>query len=251
VPLFRDPRTGFRFSRFDAVLLILGVAGSVATWNLPGSPGALVAIVIGHFFLFCNVFTIRRSFEVAWAVMFVALSAMLVIWAEKDWLLALMFVSPLTLVLVTLEIRSGHYHGVLSESRLLAHLRGPRRPSSQATSGEVMWLVLSVFMLPVAALLYLVNAPLCRSPSKWKTARLDVTEIRHAALLWRLTHEADRCPSLGDLVRDNVLDPVSAQDDPWGKPYIIECLGDDVTIRSSGRDGDLGTVDDVQAPSER
>lgn len=33
--------------------------------------------------------------------------------------------------------------------------------------------------------------------------------------------------------------------DPWDEPYRVECHDDRVVVRSSGRDGQLGTSDDL------
>lgn len=59
----------------DIVVLVLGAAvawfmGTVIWWA-----GAAVVCVVGHFFLFCNVFRIARASELIWAGTFVVLSA--------------------------------------------------------------------------------------------------------------------------------------------------------------------------------
>lgn len=68
-------KLGFRISIFDICIL---VAGSVfAAFLFHKSQilfGLIVALVVGHFFLFCNVFRICRRSELIWATAFVLLS---------------------------------------------------------------------------------------------------------------------------------------------------------------------------------
>ncbi|MGY8641870.1 MAG: hypothetical protein ACKVJU_12350 [Verrucomicrobiales bacterium] len=70
-----DFRPGFRFSILDAVILL---AGSLYATQLIIKgiyfPGIMVANIVGHFFLFCNVFRICRRSELIWAAAIVLLS---------------------------------------------------------------------------------------------------------------------------------------------------------------------------------
>ncbi|SKA85421.1 hypothetical protein SAMN02745166_01144 [Prosthecobacter debontii] len=107
------PRTaGFRFSRVDAV--VLGVAAVLTVW-LDAQKYMLawiVPVVVGHFFLFCNVFRVWRNREFLWAALFVlnvfyhALHGHLSWWPVTGWQLIV------TLMVIGSEIRSPWYHGV-------------------------------------------------------------------------------------------------------------------------------------------
>jgi hypothetical protein len=74
-------------------------------------PGA-IAIVVGHFFLFCNLVRMRRALELIWAIAFlaVALGRPLAL-GELRAAAALLAIAPLTAVLVAIEVRSARYHG--------------------------------------------------------------------------------------------------------------------------------------------
>lgn len=110
--MLRSP-PGLRFSRFDAVLLVVATVASIATWNLPGGVGLLVAIVVGHFFLFCNVVRLWRVYELVWAGVFVVVAVGVTIAVgEPAWGLMLALVTPVTLGLIVAQIRSGHYRGL-------------------------------------------------------------------------------------------------------------------------------------------
>lgn len=83
--------------------------------------------------------------------------------------------------------------------------------------------------------------------AKTDSARATAETIRSGVELWQATRDPDRCPTLAELVGDRVLDPSTAQLDPWGHPYAIACGTDGVGVRSSGPDGQGGTADDVVA----
>lgn len=105
---------GLRFSFVDGLVLL---ATSVVTpWLVReiGSMGWLPAFVVLHFFLFCNVFRIRRKPELIWATCFVLLAGFLVT-AEQFAATTLMLCQfPLTVVLIVRDIRHPAYHGVFA-----------------------------------------------------------------------------------------------------------------------------------------
>ena len=57
----RQRRCGFRFSRADAAMIAVGAAATWLLWGVLGDLALLPAVVLVHFFLFCNVFRVRRS----------------------------------------------------------------------------------------------------------------------------------------------------------------------------------------------
>ena len=107
---------GFRFSAGDAVALAVA---AVATWLLLPRIGFLAWLfpfALGHFFLFCNVFRVRRSYELIWAAGFLLNFGAWMVSGGFDWLGVLAVQTPLTLLLIVLEIRSPRYHGVFARS---------------------------------------------------------------------------------------------------------------------------------------
>ena len=104
---------GFRFSVTDGVAIV--VCGALV-WVIGDRVGPLrwlPVYVLGHFFLFCNVVRMRRTYELIWAAAFVA-------WFVSQTLGSAVFVPSLALgppllltaLLVALELRSPRYHGV-------------------------------------------------------------------------------------------------------------------------------------------
>ena len=103
---------GFRFHPTDAIVL---AAGALATWWLlprVGTYAWLCVVAIGHFFLFCNVFRVRRSYELGWAAIFVVNFAAWGLSGAFSWLGLLATQTPVTIAFVVAEMRGPHYRGI-------------------------------------------------------------------------------------------------------------------------------------------
>jgi hypothetical protein len=86
---------------------------------------------------------------------------------------------------------------------------------------------------------------------KADAALRDAMKIRDAALEWKDDQGALGCPTLSQLQQDKRLKREARTDDPWGGRFRIECSSADVVVRSPGRDGKLGTGDDIRVPHSR
>lgn len=107
-----DFAPGLRFSLSDGVCLVLG--GALVSWLLPLSrPMALLTLlVIGHFFLFCNVFRIGRKQELLWASVFVSLVASSLFIGIPSLGVAAGLSVLLGASLILYEMRLPRYHGI-------------------------------------------------------------------------------------------------------------------------------------------
>lgn len=74
--------------------------------------GFVIAFVLGHFFLFCNVVRMARPLELAWAGVFVALAAATIMLDTPGWLVTASVSLAATVVVVMVETRKPSYHGV-------------------------------------------------------------------------------------------------------------------------------------------
>lgn len=113
---------GFRLSIVDVIFLLSGGAAvlllrerlGVWVWSIP--------VAMGHFFLFCNVFRVRRAYELTWvAIFFVNVAA----WVAADrfsWLAVLAVQTPVTIAAIGMEMRSPRYHGIGCRRINAAHL---------------------------------------------------------------------------------------------------------------------------------
>ncbi len=106
---------GFRFSLRDAIVLALF---ALATWWLRqplGDLAILPAMVILHFFLFCNVFRVRTQFELAWGLTFILNAAgWQLAHRFEPWALAASQLG-ITALVIGAELRSPIYRGILHE----------------------------------------------------------------------------------------------------------------------------------------
>ena len=105
-------RPGMRFSPLDGLALMIGALAIVATISLSPELAALMGIALGHFFLFRNVFRIRRSSELLWATVFVTLAGGTLLSGTPGWPWTLSVSFGLSLALILLEMRSPSYHGL-------------------------------------------------------------------------------------------------------------------------------------------
>lgn len=113
----RNP-PGFRFSGTDAIVVCIAVPVTFGLLHFVGSFAWLVPVVLGHFFLFCNVFRVRPSFELIWAAGFILNFVAWAMLADSiAWSRILLSQTPLTLLLLVFTILSPNYHGIAA-SRL-------------------------------------------------------------------------------------------------------------------------------------
>src|SRR5215831_8577761 len=118
---------GFRFSVVDAVALGAFAGLTLVLHYLAADVWWLVIIVASHFFLFCNVFRLRRSREMIWAGLFVLNAAFWLLAGHLDPVHILACQVPATLALIAWEIRSARYHGIAADRlnpRLNDYLNG-------------------------------------------------------------------------------------------------------------------------------
>jgi hypothetical protein len=109
-------RRGFRLSLLDIAAIVLCIASTLGLQSRLGTFVYLAPITLGHFFLFCNVFRIHRSYELVWAAVFMVNVAAWSMGADFHWLRVLAAQTPLTALLIALECRSERYHGIFSRA---------------------------------------------------------------------------------------------------------------------------------------
>ena len=76
---------GFRISKIDVAVIVVGIVGSAALWPTAQSIAFIIAFVIAHFFLFCNIFRIARPLELAWSGIFIALTYCTITFGTRRW----------------------------------------------------------------------------------------------------------------------------------------------------------------------
>lgn len=104
---------GVRLSGLDIGVLVATAAG--CAWLAVSEAlliAAGIAFVVGHFFLFCNVFRIRRGPELIWAALFTGLSAATIVTEHPGWPITFLASGVATVILVAIEMRHPSYHGL-------------------------------------------------------------------------------------------------------------------------------------------
>ncbi|SMP60002.1 hypothetical protein SAMN06265222_106301 [Neorhodopirellula lusitana] len=107
------PTHGFRFSLTDGLAIVVCAAATYWGLGQMGSIAWLFPFVLGHFFLFCNVFRIPRRPELVWAGCFLGLATigLIVEWPITSAMLAAL---PVTIAVLIYSVRLPTYHGVFS-----------------------------------------------------------------------------------------------------------------------------------------
>jgi hypothetical protein len=106
---------GFRISAFDGIVLFIGGCLTVWLYREDNPVWWLVATVLGHFFLFCNVFLVWRRWELLWAAIFLVNVTVHLIGGDTNGGSVFAWQLPLTLWIIALQIRSPFYHGVFAQ----------------------------------------------------------------------------------------------------------------------------------------
>jgi hypothetical protein len=105
-------------------------------------------------------------------------------------------------------------------------------------------------LLLVSGLLATVNLVARPSLARDRSATIaDVAKpLLSAATQWRSSNP-EGCPTIGGLVHEGVLSESVVRHDPWGGAFRLVCLdAGNFVLLSPGRDGQLGTDDDLEYP---
>ena len=105
-------RPGFRLSVVDVIVVLIGAGSSLLLDGMENPLGQTVLFTVAHFFLFCNVLRMRRSFELIWAALFVILASLSLSYNVPTWPVTVLIMLAVTLVLTVLQVRQPSYHGI-------------------------------------------------------------------------------------------------------------------------------------------
>jgi predicted membrane channel-forming protein YqfA (hemolysin III family) len=103
---------GFRLSFKDIIVLAVGTIAAIMVAQVDMWIGLVVAFVVLHFFLFCNVFRMPPRLELVWAGCFVLLGAGTLTIQQPGWPLSFALSFLLAVALVVYQMRQPSYHGV-------------------------------------------------------------------------------------------------------------------------------------------
>lgn len=72
--------------------------------------------------------------------------------------------------------------------------------------------------------------------------------LREAIMRWQVARNDPSCPTVEQLLQERALDLGQPSRDSWNRPYRFLCTDSEVSVRSSGRDKQFDTPDDIVAP---
>ena len=104
-------KPGFRISIIDTFVIVIAITASTLLHKTDIVFSVAIIFVVGHFFLFCNVFRLSRKPELIWAAIFVLLALAHQFLGITPWFVGIVSFS-LTIALVYFETRKPSYHGV-------------------------------------------------------------------------------------------------------------------------------------------
>ncbi|MBF0264216.1 MAG: hypothetical protein HQL46_03025 [Gammaproteobacteria bacterium] len=103
---------GFRLSKLDIMVIVIGIVLSFTLYKDLPVASYMIVFVVGHFFLFCNVFRLSRIPELIWAGSFLLLSISTLLFAYLNWLFVGLISLLISTILIYLETKKPDYHGV-------------------------------------------------------------------------------------------------------------------------------------------
>jgi general secretion pathway protein G len=121
--------------------------------------------------------------------------------------------------------------------------RRARRRREGMTLVEIMIVV--IIMALIATAVGVAVLPQLRRARENQT-RSDAQQVRSAVLLYLGQEPGADCPTMDELREGGVIDSGRRTTDAWDNPFVVECDGDDIIVRSNGPDGQPGTEDDIQ-----
>ncbi|MBN1773353.1 MAG: type II secretion system protein [Deltaproteobacteria bacterium] len=137
--------------------------------------------------------------------------------------------------------------------RLLRRLRPGGRAARETQRGmtliEIM-VVIAIIGLLMGAVAFLVIPRFTKA--KEGTAKILVEKVYNAAAeYYTIAPPGGGCPTLEDLVREDLIKEEQTNDQ-WGNPLEITCMGDVVeSVTSAGKDGQMGNDDDISFSESR
>lgn len=103
---------GFRASTSDLCAITAAIVGAAALFDTFPAASVIILVTTFHFFLFCNVFRIRRLPELIWAGIFFLLSAATIRFGTPDWPATIAAALSAATGLILRETRHPSYHGI-------------------------------------------------------------------------------------------------------------------------------------------
>ncbi|WP_254510360.1 hypothetical protein [Anatilimnocola floriformis] len=107
-----DFQPGFRISAFDGGVLMAGAVASAMIWSYSPLLAFLIAYVIGHFFLFCNVLRVSRANELKWSALLLLSGCCSALFGLPTWPATISLSLGATAIVIAITLGKPSYHGL-------------------------------------------------------------------------------------------------------------------------------------------
>ena len=105
-------KPGFRVLPHDIPFIVIGIALAVYFYSSIPDLSVIAITSVFHFFLFCNIFRIRRAPELIWGGIFITLSYLKIEGLIQNWSLSLLISFIIAICIIAYETKHPSYHGV-------------------------------------------------------------------------------------------------------------------------------------------
>ncbi len=121
-------------------------------------------------------------------------------------------------------------------------VRARRRARNQGLTLVEIMVVIVIIGLIAGAAGFAVLARL--ESAKKRTTYTNAQSIKQAAETWKMENSSGDCPTVEQLVEDGIINS-GRNRDGWDRDFEISCDGIQISVASSGPDGERGTDDDI------
>lgn len=122
--------------------------------------------------------------------------------------------------------------------------RRRRRTMRQQGMTLVEIMIVVIIMALIATAVGVAVVPRMLEARKKQTLS-DAQTVHSAVTMYVTENTGGECPSTDDLVQGGFLDRSKRITDAWDRPFQITCEGDNITVASTGPDGQAGNEDDI------
>lgn len=93
------------------IVIVAGGIGAVLAAQVEWWMGLVIAFIVGHFFLFCNVLRAARPLELAWSAVLLSIAGSTITMQWPGWSAAFGMSLVATVLVIVLQLRKSSYHG--------------------------------------------------------------------------------------------------------------------------------------------
>lgn len=134
---------------------------------------------------------------------------------------------------------------MLNTANLKKRLIRNRRLHRQAGMTLIEIMIVVIIMAMIATGVALAVLPQMER-ARENDSRTRAATIRGGVEMYLSFTPGADCPSVQDLLDEEIIAANTNPKDGWDRDFAIECEGNNISVLSAGSDGEFGTEDDIQ-----